>query len=151
MKAASSPLNTILKAILPCESTEVDMKTTTELNSGIEKQAIRTEILAYVSKLRPFLNDDWKSRYQKIWEELLSLDIIDSSVYVIGRQKDTNFNRNLVANIIHFLDSQKAYKNDYSASAMAIALEGTAEHSVRGALGKDPSAAITSRLKRYFE
>ena len=116
-----------------------------------DKSAIRTEILAYVNKLRRYVNDDWKNRYTKIWEEILDLEIIAQEVYTPGKQQGTDFNRNLVANIIHFLDSQKAYKETYNASTMATALEGDKDHSVRAALGKDPSPAITSRLKRYFE
>ena len=117
----------------------------------IDTTPIRTEILNYVSCLRPQLKDEWKGSYMKLWEGILDLDIIASEVYHPGRQQGTNFNRNLVANIIHYLDSRGLYKSEYNASNMAIALEDDKDHSVRGVLAKDPAADIVSRLDRYME
>lgn len=151
MKASNDPLKTILKAILPNDpegAIEQLKQTQAEVT---DKTAVRAEILAYVNKIRIFVKEDWKSRYKKMWEDILDLDVISREVYNPGKQQGTDFNRNLVANIIHFLDAQKLYKNAYNASTMAMALEGDKDHSVRGALGKDPDTAITSRLKRYFE
>lgn len=151
MKASNDPLHTILKAILPNESVHKEVTHSPKSYDVAAKSAIRAEILEYVNKLRLYVNNDWKSRYTKTWEEILDLEIIAQEVYTPGRQQGTDFNRNLVANIIHFLDSQKVYREVYNASIMATALEGDKDHSVRAALGKDPSPAITSRLKRYFE
>lgn len=117
----------------------------------IDKTPIRTEILNYVSCIRPQLKDEWKSCYMKLWEGILDLDVVEAVVYVPGKQQNTNFNRNLVATIIHYLDSRGLYKNDYNASNMAIALEGDKDHPVRAALGKDPSNEMVSRLDRYME
>ncbi len=151
MKVPNDHLHTILKAILPNESADIAKKPVTTADHNIDKSAIRSEILSYVNRIRPYLTDEWKSRYTRTWEDILDLDIIAQSIYTPGKQQGTNFNRNLVANIIHFLDSQKAYREDYNASTMAFALEGDKDHSVRGALGKDPIPAIISRLNRYFE
>lgn len=151
MKASYDHLHTILKAILPNESADIATKPSAAADQNIDKTAIRSEILSYANRVRPYLTDEWKSRYTKTWEEILDLDIINQSIYTPGKQQGTNFNRNLVANIIHFLDSQEAYRENYNASTMAIALEGDKDHSVRGALGKDPNPAIVSRLNRYFE
>ncbi len=118
---------------------------------NIDTTPIRTEILNYVSCLRPQLKDEWKNKYMKLWEAILDLDIIESQVYISGKQKNTNFNRNLVANIIHYLDDHQIYRNEYNASTMAIFLEGDKDHSVRAALGKDPSDEIVSRLNRFME
>ena len=151
MKVSSDPLHTILKAILPNESAHQKVAQSPKTHDIADKSAIRAEILAYVNKLRRYVNDEWKNRYTKIWEEIIDLEIIAQMVYTPGKQQGTDFNRNLVANIIHFLYSQKVYKEAYNASTMATALEGDKDHSVRAALGKDPSPVITSRLKRYFE
>lgn len=151
MKVSNDPLKTILKAILPYELAETDTMQSPPLGANSDKSVIRSEILDYVSRIKRYVCDDRKSHYMKMWEEILDINIIAKVVYDPGRQQGTDFNRNLVANIIHFMDSQKIYKDDYNASTMAIALEGDKDHSVRGALGKDPDSAIVSRLKRYFE
>ena len=111
---------------------------------------LRDDILAYVDRLRPHLADDWKSIYRRTWEDILDLDIVASLVYSPGKQQGTNFNRNLVANIVHYLSGRGAYGNDYNAAHFAWLLEGSKDHSIRGALGRDPSADIVSRLDRYF-
>ena len=111
---------------------------------------LRGEILAYVDRLRTSLSDEWKSRYQKTWEDILDLDIVASSVYLPGKQQGTNFNRSLVAGIIHYLSGRGAYE-EYNAARFASYLEGSKDHSVRSALGRDPSPDVVSRLDRYFD
>lgn len=120
-------------------------------NDPIDTIPIRAEILTYVSGIRPYLSDNWKSRYMQVWNDILDLDIVAQTVYKPGKQQGTNFNRNLVANIIYYLDQQGAYSSKYSATAMAVALEGAKDHPVRAALGSLPPADITSRLNRMFE
>ena len=87
----------------------------------------------------------------KVWEEILELDAVKKEVSKPGKQQGTNFNRNLVANILFYLDKRGCYADKYSATTLAIALEGDKNHSVRNALGTLPSDAIVSRLNRYFE
>ena len=117
----------------------------------VDTTPIRTEILNYVSCIRPLLKDEWKSSYMKLWEGILDLDVIADAVYKPGKQQDTNFNRALVANIIHYLGSHHIYRDAYSPTAMAVALEGDKDHTVRGPLAKDPSDDIVSRLNRFLE
>lgn len=119
--------------------------------SEIDITPIRTEILNYVSCLRPLLKDEWKSNYMKLWEDILNLDVIADAVYNAGKQQDTNFNRALVANIIHYLGGRNIFKDAYSPTAMVMALEGDKDHTVRGPLAKDPSDNIVSRLDRFLE
>ena len=151
MKVPNDPLNTILKAILPLDSKESSSQQKPESSKIADNSALRAEILDYVCRIKRYVSDDWKNRYIKMWEDILALDVIAQQVYTPGKQQGTDFNRNLVANIIHYLDRQHLYKDNYNASTMALALEGDKDHSVRGALGKDPSPAITSRLNRYYE
>ena len=113
--------------------------------------SLRDEILAYVDRLRPHLADEWKSTYLRTWEDILDLDIVASLVYSPGKQQGTNFNRNLVANIIHYLSGREAYGKGYNAARFAGYLEGDKDHSIRSALGKNPSPDVVSRLNRYFE
>lgn len=122
---------------------------------NVDITPIRREILNYVSRVAPMLADAWKSRYMKMWEDILDLEVVAADVYNPGKQQGTNFNRNLVANIIHYLGNRGrkedcVYK-DYNAAQYTERLEGDKEHSVRAALGHNPSEKIVSRLDRYFE
>ena len=114
---------------------------------------IREQVLAYVSCLSGQVDDEWKSRYMKVWADILDLDVVSASIYNPGKQQGTNFNRNLVANIIHYLAQRGIYGDDkrYNAAQIAVYLEGRSDHSVRMALGEFPPTPITSRLDRYFQ
>ena len=107
---------------------------------------IRTEILNYVSRVRPLLIDEAKSDYMKVWEDILDLREVEALVYKPGKQKGTNFNRDLVANILYFLRNWKiyrvVYKQDYNGAALTEALEQDKEHSVKHALRDDPPQPI---------
>lgn len=112
---------------------------------------IREQILAYVSRLTSIVNDDRKRGYMNMWNDLLDIQVVADKIYDFGKQQGTTFNRNLVANIIHYLNGQKLF-SEYVPSHIAELLEGSSDHSVRGELGKDPSDdSIVSRLNRYFE
>ena len=116
----------------------------------IDTTPIRKEILNYVSCIRPFVKDEWKDMYMQMWEDILDLVVVKEKVYDPGKQKNTNFNRKLVAGILHFLDSQKLYKDPYNAKAMAEALEGDWEHSVRRELAVDPSDEVVAAIKQLL-
>ena len=122
-----------------------------EPEATIDITPIRTEILNYVSRIRPLVAPDKKDRYMKMWEGILELDAVKPFVYKTGKQKETNFNRKLIANIIHHLDSRKMYAKPYKASDFAKALEGDSEKSVRGELGKFPSDHVCAEIDNYLE
>ena len=122
-----------------------------EPEATIDITPIRTEILNYVSCIRPLVAPDKKDRYMKMWEGILELDAVKPFVYKTGKQKETNFNRKLIANIIHHLDSRKMYAKPYKASDFAKALEGDSEKSVRGELGKFPSDHVCAEIDNYLE
>lgn len=117
----------------------------------IDCSVIRKEILIYVSRIRPLVAPDKKDKFQKMWEGILDLEAVKSSVYKTGKQKETNFNRKLIANIIHHLDSRKMYAEPYKASDLAKALEGDYAKSVRGELGKFPSDYVCAEIDNYLE
>ena len=151
MKVPNDPLNTILKAFLPGDTAESTPKARPVGKVENNTPEVREEILSYVGRLRVYVSDDWKTRYTRMWEDILALDVVASEVYNPGKQQGTDFNRNLVANIIHYLRDKGVYKSNLSVSDLAVGLEGDANHSVRGALGKAPEESIESRLNRYFE
>ena len=116
---------------------------------------IRTEILDYVGRLRTSVTDKWKSRYEKLWEGILDLDVVAAKVYDPGKQQKTNFNRNLVANIIYYLGCYGQLEDriygDYNASLLTELLEVDKDHPVRAELRKSPPPEIRSRLARFLE
>ena len=104
----------------------------------IDKGNIQKEILNYVSQIRHKLKAEMDKRYEHLWARIVEHEAFAVDLYDPGKQQCT-FNRNLVANIIHYLDSKGFYEEPYSAAAMTRALEvGEDQHPVRSALGKDP-------------
>ena len=126
---------------------------------NIDITPIRTEILNYVSRVRPLLTEDAKSTFMKMWEDILSLPEVESKVYKAGKQWGTNFHRDLVANILYHLRSRKiyavVYRDNYNGAALAEKLEGDKEHSVKHALRSEPPQdvrdAIDDMLKKKYE
>lgn len=117
---------------------------------SVDKELIRKDILAYVNRLRLYLNDKWKSHYTDIWNDIIDLEKISPKIYVVGKQQNTNFNRKLVANIISYLNKRGVF-NEMNPTAATIALERNKEHSVRGALATTPDTQIVSNLDNYFD
>lgn len=126
-----------------------------EPEENIDCTPIRTEILNYVSRVRPKLIDDAKSDYMKVWEDILDLREVEALVYKPGKQKGTNFNRDLVANILYYLRHWKIYseiyKQDYNGAALAEALEQDKDHSVKHALRDDPPQEIRDAIDRLLK
>lgn len=122
-----------------------------QIHDVISIEHIRGEILSYVGRLCICLADEWKSSYKKLWESILDMKVISDMIYNPGKQQGTNFNRSLVANIIHYLYGKGIYEGDYNAAHYAELLEGDKDHSVRRSLGMEPEPPIMSRLNHYFE
>ncbi len=126
-----------------------------EPEENIDCTPIRTEILNYVSRVRPLLTDEAKSTYMKMWEDILALPEVESKVYKPGKQWGTNFHRDLVANILFHLRTRKiykvVYKDNYNGAAMAEALEGDRDHSVKHALREEPPADIREAVDKLLK
>ena len=132
----------------PSPSAELGPK---KAHDAAVNEIIRQEIIQYARKVCVHLADEWKSDFDKLWIEILGKKVVTDAIYRVGKQQGTNFNRNLVANILCYMDSLGVFGNSYNAASMAMALEGSKESSIRAALRKAPSAEIVSRLNRYFE
>ncbi len=113
-----------------------------DTDEGIDNTTIRTEILDYVSRVRPLLKDEAKSTFMPMWKNILDLPEVADKVYAVGKQWGTNFNRDLVANILYHLRSLKiyavVYRDNYNGAAMAEQLEGDKDHSVKHSLRTEP-------------
>lgn len=121
-----------------------------QANDNADTAPIRQEIFSYVSRLKPCLNNNWKQCYDKLWSDILSIPEVAEKIYNPGKQQNTNFNRNLVANIIHYLGIQGAF-GEYNAAQFTEALEGDKDHSVRRALGADPEKGIEAKIKNLLQ
>ena len=103
-----------------------------------EREHLKSEIMTYVSRIKQYVANEWKNRYETTWRSVLDIPEVKSIVFSPGKQKDTLFNRNLVANIIYIMCNAGFY-TDTNATALTIALEGDKEHSVRQQLAKGPA------------
>lgn len=103
-----------------------------------EREHLKTEIMTYVSRIKQYVAKEWKNRYETTWRSILDIPEVKSLVFSPGKQKDTLFNRNLVANIIYIMCNAGLF-DDTNATTLAVALEDNKEHSVRSQLGKEPA------------
>lgn len=86
----------------------------------INKDMLKREIMKYVEAIREFVKDEKNNHYTKLWEGILVHKAFAFDIYYPGRQ-ESKFNRNLVGNILHYLNGKGFYANDYNASAMTCA------------------------------
>ena len=115
----------------------------------IDTGNIQKEIMSYVSCIRPKLKADMDKRYEHLWARIVEHEAFAVDLYDPGKQQCT-FNRNLVANIIHYLDSKGFYEEHYSAASMARALEKDDQHPVRRALGLDPDIRFIDAVDKIL-
>lgn len=103
-----------------------------------EKEQRKAEIMGYVAKVKSYVGKEWKNRYETLWRSILAIPEVDAVVYEPGKQKNTIFNRNLIAHILYIMCKEGviAEQND---TRLAIALEGDKNHSVRNQLGTPPT------------
>lgn len=103
-----------------------------------EREHLKSEIMTYVSRIKQYVAKEWKNRYETTWRSVLDDSEVESLVFGPGKQKNTLFNRNLVANIIYIMCNAGFYA-ETNATTLAYALEGDKEHSVRQQLAKEPA------------
>lgn len=107
-------------------------------NGLIDTGNIQKEILSYISSIRPKLKEEKGKTYDALWAVIVEHEAFAVDLYDPGKQQ-CSYNRNLVANIIRYLDAKGFYEEPYSAAAMTRALEdGEDQHPIRKALGMDP-------------
>ena len=112
-----------------------------------EKEQCKAEIMDYVAHLKPFVSKEWKNRYETLWHSILAIPEVDAVVYNPGKQKNTTFNRNLIANIIYIMCSENVI-DEHNATTLTKALEHDKEHSVRNQLGIQPTdSTIAAKVR----
>lgn len=115
-----------------------------------EKKMRKSELLKYVGKLKPLLKEEWKSKYDKLWLDILAIPEVDNKIYNKGKQHNTIFNRNLVGNIIGIMKSD-IFTDDITVSALTKALEGDDKHSIRAEIGRKAPGEIQEPIKKLID
>lgn len=123
-----------------------------------EEQAAETAssakkvIIDYVNRLLPLVKDEYQKSYDDLWNGILEIKEVKLLVYDKGKQQDTSFNRNLVAQIVHQI-SDIIYLPTANATQMAECLEPGkgVDHSVRQKLGETPDKVIKKSIEKYIE
>ena len=96
-----------------------------------------TDIKNYVGKVGVLLAADWTEKmYDALWDSVLALPAVKAIAKKVGKQKDTSFNRNLIAHILHTMMKKGVFGPSVTNQAMAEALEGNKDHSVRASIGE---------------
>lgn len=130
--------------------TEPQIERTVERETDVTR--IRPVIMQYVSRLQPDVRPEWKQGYMTLWEGILDLDAVAAKVYHHGKQPQTDFNKYLVCNIIHYLNRKGIFRDNFRDAEITRALEGDESHSIRThAVNKDPDEAICHRIDKYME
>ena len=110
-------------------------------------QLSKKSILEYVMRLHPLhVREEWREKYQALWEEILELPAVSATIYNKGKQQGTTFNRNLVANILHLMAEKKVLALTANATKMAEMLEGDTNASVRAQLGVMPPNVVKNAI-----
>ena len=107
--------------------------------------------MEYVGRLKPLVRSEYLAGYDDLWLKILELQEVRGQVYNKGKQQDTTFNRNLVAQIIHQI-SQRVYAVGVSDQQFAEYLEpGKGKnHSVRQKLGESPDGPVKKAVETLF-
>lgn len=123
-------------------------------DDGVE--AKRKAIMKYIGRLEIAVKDEYVSFYNKMWDEILSLESVKSKVYNKGKQQDTIFNRSLVANIIHLMKERGVFKVDKKVPQLTLLLEPDSDkgkdHAVKEPLKKVPvDKNLKNDVKKVIE
>lgn len=120
--------------------------------TAIDKAQLRKEIIEYVGRIESFYSVAWQQHYKELWNDILDMPSVAIKVYDHGHQQDTNFNRNLVGNIIGYLDRFALYQDTIVPGTFThkLAKDGKGK-SVRDALGGALDPEICEAIKRLMD
>ena len=109
-------------------------------------------IMDYLWRLKPVVKEQYISVYAEIWDGILELQEVKMQIYQKGKQQDTTFNRNLLAQLIHQV-GDRIYQPTANTVKMAEYLEPEKgiEHPVRQKLGESPDKPIKKAVEEYMK
>lgn len=95
-----------------------------------------SDIYEYTNRVKDMLAADWTAdRYNALWNAILEMPAVRDMAKKVGKQQNTTFNRNLIANIMHTMMDKHVFGPLANNQSMCEALEGSKDHSVRSTLG----------------
>jgi hypothetical protein len=114
--------------------------------------ASKEAVLEYVRRLMPVVKEKYRNDYDSFWTGILELDAVKVKIYNKGKQKDTTFNRNLLAQMIHQV-SKVLYVPTANTVEMSEYLEPQkgVDHPVRQKLGESPEKSIKNAIEDYLK
>ena len=111
----------------------------------------RDEIMQYVGNLKQYVAKEWKNRYESVWRSILDIVEVAAVIFEPGKQKETTFNRNLVANIIYIM-CRVGIITETNATKLTEALEGNKDHPVRAQLRTAPEdTVVRSKVEQLLK
>ena len=113
--------------------------------------AAKEAIMEYVGRLRPVVREQYRDRYDEIWEGILEISQVKAVIYNKGKQQDTTFNRNLLAKIIHQVDILYIPTANSYLLASHLEPEKGSDHPVRQKLGEMPDKEIKNAVEDYIK
>ena len=114
--------------------------------------ASKDAIMEYVNRLKPLVKVEYQAHYEKIWMCILEINEVKQQIYKKGKQQETTFNRNLVAQIAHQL-GDRIYVTEAKPVNMAEYLEPGKgkDHPVRLKLGEMPDKPIKKAIEEAIK
>ena len=138
--------------IMPGDGVRVSYNPPIEKEKEVTEPAAKDAIMEYVRRLKPLVRQSLLDTYETLWLTILEVKEVKMQVYNKGKQQDTVFNRNLVAQIAHQL-GDRVYVPEAKAVVMAEHLEPGKgkDHPVRQKLGELPEKNIKNAIEEVIK
>ena len=122
-----------------------------DTTAGSDHKQGKEAIMEYVGRLKPVVREQYLARYDEIWAGILEISQVKAVIYDKGKQQDTTFNRNLLAQIIHQVDMLYLPTANTVQMATHLEPEKGADHPVRQKLGEVPDISIKKAIEDYIK
>lgn len=140
--------------VLPGDGVQISYeapKKAEEKTSDSSLASGKEAIMEYVGRLKPVVKKQYLDQYDLIWEGILELSQVKAVIYNKGKQQDTTFNRNLLAQIIHQVEVLYLPSANTVQMATCLEPEKGIDHPVRQKLGEAPEKAIKKAVDDYLK
>ena len=87
----------------------------------IDKARLQRDIMKYVDAICEYVKDEKYKLFLELWKRILEHRAFAMELYIPGKQ-DSKYNRDLIGNIMHYLDGKGFYKAPYNQSEMTRAV-----------------------------
>lgn len=138
--------------VLTGDGVHVSYTRSKEKENNTPDPAAKDAIMEYVKRLKPLVRQSLLDSYETLWLNILEVKEVKMQVYNKGKQQDTVFNRNLVAQITHLLGN-RVYVPEAKPVVMAEHLEPGKgkDHPVRQKLGEMPEKNIKNAIEEVIK